>query len=377
MDRTAGGGAHAGHVSGRSLTNNMNTAAGGTGHGSSHHARGTSGGGVVQQPHQRHRSLSNRPDLKPAPSGSSMREQAAATAKHQSSSAPPPPAVVATNGASVAKPQPAVFWNDKQSLEQSRTQEQTFYNDVTPPPSPSYGGGSKNSFSIGYPSLKGPAPVGLQPMTSAGSRDGGRGGYDYRWDHVAPQAPIPQSDRTCGLTKKFFWIAVGVAIGLLLAVAIGLGVGLSGNSSSSHGSQDSDRASSTQTVPTSTHPEGGSPATTVLVATATFTSTDEASEACPAANDTTFAVPNSPKTFRRFCGVDYRSAQGTTDLATVWTASMQDCMVNCAGFDGCTACAWGVQKGDNYRDNHRCYLKTDLGESQEVRDGWDFAILEE
>jgi len=135
-------------------------------------------------------------------------------------------------------------------------------------------------------------------------------------------------------------------------------------------------ASATQAVPTSTHPEGGS-ATTILVPTATSTHTDDASEACPAANDTTFAVPNSPKTFRRFCGVDYRAEQGTTDLATVWTASMQDCMVNCAGFDGCTACGWGAQEGDNYRDNHRCYLKTNLGESQEVRAGWDFAILEE
>jgi hypothetical protein len=129
-------------------------------------------------------------------------------------------------------------------------------------------------------------------------------------------------------------------------------------------------------TPTSTNSEPASSVTTIRTATVTFTGTPETSEACPAANDTIFKVPNSPKTFRRFCGIDYRSGKGTTDLATVWTASMQDCMVNCAGFDGCTACAWGAQKGDNYRDNHRCYLKTDLGKSEEARDGWDFAILE-
>ena len=209
MERTASG-AHAGHVSGRSLANDA------TSTGGSHQAHSNSSNGGQQ--HQRYRSLSNRPNLKPAQSGASLREQTA-TAK------PLPPPPITTNGASVTKPQPAVFWNNKQSVEQSQPQEQTFYNDVTPPPSPSYG--DKNSLSIGYPSLKGPAPVGLHAVQSAGSRDGGRAEYDYRWDHVAPQAPIPQSDRICGLKKKFFWIAVGVAIGLLVALAIGLGVGLS------------------------------------------------------------------------------------------------------------------------------------------------------
>jgi hypothetical protein len=60
----------------------------------------------------------------------------------------------------------------------------------------------------------------------------------------------------------------------------------------------------------------------------------------------------------------------------VWTASVQDCIVNCAGFDGCTACSWGVIAGDNYQDNHRCFLKTDLGTPHGTRAGWDFAILQ-
>jgi hypothetical protein len=72
------------------------------------------------------------------------------------------------------KPQPAVFWNDKKSLDQG--QQRTFYNDVTPPPSPSYAGGeSKNSLSIGYPSFGKTPPVGEERGTTGRlpSRRGG------------------------------------------------------------------------------------------------------------------------------------------------------------------------------------------------------------
>lgn len=74
--------------------------------------------------------------------------------------------------------------------------------------------------------------------------------------------------------------------------------------------------------------------------------------------------------------MDYAPAGGTQDLATIWTASVEDCMVNCAGYTGCVGCSWGPLPGDDYRDNHRCFLKKSLGEPHDVRDGWDFAILQ-
>lgn len=89
-------------------------------------------------------------------------------------------------------------------------------------------------------------------------------------------------------------------------------------------------------------------------------------------------MPQSDKTFLRLCGIDYTGEGAADDLATVWTASMQDCIINCVGYDGCTACSWGAIEGDNYRDNHRCFLKTNLAESKKtkVRAGWDFAIMQ-
>lgn len=192
-------GEHAGHVSGRTLT-------------------GRPGGSVSSQ-HQRQRSLGDRPPpLKP----SNINVKAGAGAG------------AASSGTGVTKPPPAVYWNDKQSIEQQRQQERTFYNDTTPPPSPSYIGESKNSLSIGYPSAKG-AVTTTGSASGSGLGTGPRedGGYDYRWDHVAPPAPIPsREDRLCGLRKKVVWILVGVVLVMILALAIGLGIGLSPQGSS-------------------------------------------------------------------------------------------------------------------------------------------------
>lgn len=98
-------------------------------------------------------------------------------------------------------------------------------------------------------------------------------------------------------------------------------------------------------------------------------------DSCPAANGTKYAAPNSDKSFLRICGVDYSGKGGAIDLGVIWTASMQDCMNNCAGYPNCTGCGWGVIEGDAGSD-HRCWLKSDLDSSHSVRSGWDFAILE-
>jgi hypothetical protein len=86
-------------------------------------------------------------------------------------------------------------------------------------------------------------------------------------------------------------------------------------------------------------------------------------------------VPNSDKTFLRICGIDYANGAGAEDLTTVWTASMIDCMTNCAGFPKCEACSWGALEGDK-GDNHRCYLKRNLTKSETRRPGWDFAVMQ-
>lgn len=135
------------------------------------------------------------------------------------------------------KPQPAVFWSDKKSIDQG--QQRTFYNDVTPPPSPSYAGGeeSKNSLSIGYPSF-GKTPAIGEERGRTGTTAGGEG-YDYRYDYVAPQAPIPKRGPFGGLKRKTFWgIVIGVVVVLVLALAIGLGVGLGTGGGSGGGDSD-------------------------------------------------------------------------------------------------------------------------------------------
>lgn len=138
------------------------------------------------------------------------------------------------------RPQPAVFWSDKKSIDQS--QQRTFYNDVTPPPSPSYAGGdSKNSFnSIGYPSFGKTPALGEERAGTATSAGGD--GYDYRYDYVAPQAPIPQRGPIGGLKRKTFWgIIIAIIVILVLALATGLGVGL-GTKSGGSGGGDSDES---------------------------------------------------------------------------------------------------------------------------------------
>jgi hypothetical protein len=107
------------------------------------------------------------------------------------------------------------------------------------------------------------------------------------------------------------------------------------------------------------------------------TTTSRAS--CPAANNTIYSVPGSDKSFLRICGIDYSGEFGgdarAKDIGVVITKNMEDCIVNCAGYPGCTGCGWGIIQGDE-GDEHRCWLKSRLGKSHVARPGWDFAILQ-
>ncbi|KAF4121427.1 hypothetical protein GMORB2_1834 [Geosmithia morbida] len=260
---------------------------------------------------------------------------------------------------------------------------QTFFEDSTPPPSPSYVGRSSlsnNNAETGWGHAPLSAPLGLAPKNE---------GYDYRYDHVAPPAPIPKAKGFMGLSRRACWIVLGLIAMVILALAVGLGVGLSTSHSSSSSSLSDKQAdgndsgvSSSQTATatkeaTATTTEAATETTTSAIPSTTQTVVDvDDSDACPMANNTLYNIEGSTKQFLRLCGVDYSGDGGADDLGIVYTVSMQDCMVNCAGYDGCTACSWGILADDGARDNHRCWLKTNLGKAQKARASWDFAILQ-
>lgn len=93
----------------------------------------------------------------------------------------------------------------------------TFYREPTPPPLPpppmDFGSGAYNDAHRGAP-----------PSSSTAGADF----YDYKYDHVAPQAPIPRTETRgplCGLRRRVFW-AIFAAVLLILAIAVGVGVGV-------------------------------------------------------------------------------------------------------------------------------------------------------
>lgn len=116
------------------------------------------------------------------------------------------------------KPRAEVSWADKKSIDADKY---TFFRDPTPPP----------------PEEKAFGAAAVVPRTSS---------YDYRYDHVAPPAPLPQKERRCGMRKKTFWIVLAAVL-LAVAIAVGVGVGVSVSSSggdSSSSSEDKDSSGS-------------------------------------------------------------------------------------------------------------------------------------
>jgi hypothetical protein len=96
---------------------------------------------------------------------------------------------------------------------------------------------------------------------------------------------------------------------------------------------------------------------------------------CPSVNNTLYTVPNSTATFLRICGVDYSGVGEASDLETVETTSMDDCMATCAAYSGCTGCSWGPIANDTGNE-HRCWLKNDLGRSHSAETDWLFGVLQ-
>ncbi|KAH8172377.1 hypothetical protein LIA77_06632 [Sarocladium implicatum] len=250
------------------------------------------------------------------------------------------------------KPRAEVSWADsKKSMEADKY---TFFRDPTPPPPEE----REKGFGAGV----------VVPT----------GSYDYRYDHVAPPAPLPSKERKCGMRRRTFWIvlaAVLVAIVVAVGVGVGVGVGSSGGDSSS-ASEDKDSSGSNDTTESDTATSSSIPSST---STSPPRTTTTSRSSCPAANNTVYSVPGSDKSFLRICGVDYSGEFGgdrrAQDIGVVITKNMEDCIVNCAGYPGCTGCGWGIIQGDE-SDEHRCWLKARLGESHVARPGWDFAILQ-
>lgn len=196
--------------------------------------------------------------------------------------------------------------------------------------------------------------------------------YDYQYDHVAPPAPIPAAT-ICGVKARLFWLLLG-AVALLVVIAVGVGVGI--------GVGGQHHKSSAETSP-GTMPSQTSHTKTLSSATPTSRSKTAAAPeptsthllSCPQGNGTRYDVPNSHKTFQLICDIDYSGAGEATDVASLYTTDMEACVSNCAVFEGCTGCGWGVIPGDA-GSLHRCWLKGGLGKTHQSKPGWYFAILQ-
>ncbi|UKZ57229.1 hypothetical protein TrVGV298_011082 [Trichoderma virens] len=89
--------------------------------------------------------------------------------------------------------------------------------------------------------------------------------YDYRYDHVAPPAPIP-SATICGVTARLFWLVLGIG-GLLVAVGVGVGVGVGLGARNHKSSAQPSPATSTGLPHTSTLIPGSTTTSTTASAT--------------------------------------------------------------------------------------------------------------
>lgn len=112
---------------------------------------------------------------------------------------------------------------------QSMSEKYTFLREPTPPPLPPPG-----AFVPGHRFDDEPS------LTPAAKPEF----YDYKYDHVAPPAPIPGAGTAgtiCGIRKRLFWIVLAAAL-LVIAIAIGVGagVGVSTSNSSSDDSADAE-----------------------------------------------------------------------------------------------------------------------------------------
>ncbi|KAK8019152.1 hypothetical protein PG990_004290 [Apiospora arundinis] len=153
---------------------------------------------------------------------------------------------------------------------------------------------------------------------------------------------------------------------LISGIATGLGVGLAlDNSNKAHSSSVTPVSSSTPT----TTPKPPSPS-----ATSSTGSTGVAVPGpirCPQDDHNVYVSAATPsRSFTIQCGRDYNSARGAQDLDHKVTATMAECLDECAGRPGCVGAGWGL-----YQGSMTCWMKKGLGEPN-ISDGWYFAQLQ-
>ncbi|KAB5546952.1 hypothetical protein GE09DRAFT_1223979 [Coniochaeta sp. 2T2.1] len=258
------------------------------------------------------------------------------------------------------------FWSKEATDNPSQF---TFYRDPTPTP-PEYREREKDDGYVGSPLPRRPGRSSTIALETART--------------IPPPDPRSKSTRhgpICGLTRRMFFIAVTIFVVLIVGIAVGVGVGVGLNHVGKHsiqnpppaGSNSSSTQSSTTTSPTTSIEPGSSSSTSTSSSASTIPT---ATTDCPFINNTIYQVPGSPKTFLRLCGIDYSGGSEAVELVNKPTFSFADCMGNCAGWYGCTGCAWGVVNGDTGAD-HQCWIKSDLTTGHKVAPDWCFAILQE
>jgi hypothetical protein len=278
---------------------------------------------------------------------------------------PPTKSMLRGGGGGGGRAPRAVAWSDKRSIASAK-EKYTFYREGTPPP-------PEERDRITQP------PLIAEELP-----------YDYKYDHIAPPAPLPVA-MVCGVRRRIFWLVLAaVLIVAALAIGIGVGVGVGANKSSSTTAsdpQDGAQPTSTATIiststdsPTTTGPNRSSATSGSPTSKTSSASTISSNPAittlsvCPAANNTIFSAPGTDREFLRICGVDYTGKNSAVDIAHVWTPTFEDCMVYCAGHDTCEACGWGILS-DDPGSFHRCWLKRNVKGKPTTRNGWDFAIM--
>ncbi|KAK6843843.1 hypothetical protein PG987_004703 [Apiospora arundinis] len=216
-----------------------------------------------------------------------------------------------------------------------------------------------------------PSSAVVSPLSTNYTPGGGGGGFSpsvisYQAGTLPPR-PETRQRMVCGIERTQFIIIMAITVMLLISgIATGLGVGLAlDNSNKAHSSSVTPVSSSTPT----TTPKPPSPS-----ATSSTGSTGVAVPGpirCPQDDHNVYVSAATPsRSFTIQCGRDYNSARGAQDLDHKVTATMAECLDECAGRPGCVGAGWGL-----YQGSMTCWMKKGLGEPN-ISDGWYFAQLQ-
>jgi hypothetical protein len=161
-----------------------------------------------------------------------------------------------------------------------------------------------------------------------------------------------QPPRTCGLRRRTFWIALGVAM-IVVVAAVGGGIGGALASKSSRGGSNasapqSEPASTPTSSASSTQPSASSPITSAPTSTPTVASsapnvtTTEVVGAsktllrdCPSSNGTLYDVTHgdTKMSYRKECETSVVAIKGSAAFGGTVVESLNECIDLCAAFN--------------------------------------------